>query len=135
MCLNKLIYKISNKIKLQIKNIATCTITCIYISFKKVQIYACIILFVLLVRFIFILHKLLSRFHKLIFLVMIIFILIVSLNYRSEILKNVIIQISKYCMRKCKLPVSFCQLQSMLLEGGTRIWYKFAKFKHAWDYG
>lgn len=44
MCLNKLNYKTSNEIKLQIKNVATCKNTSIYIPFKKVQIFACIIL-------------------------------------------------------------------------------------------
>lgn len=44
MCLNKLIDKTSNEIKLQIKNVATCKNTSIYIPFKKVQIFACIIL-------------------------------------------------------------------------------------------
>lgn len=43
MCLNKLIDKTSNEIKLQIKNVATCKNTSIYIPFKKVQIFACII--------------------------------------------------------------------------------------------
>lgn len=48
MCLNKLIDKTSNEIKLQIKNVATCKNTSIYIvPFKKVQIFACIILYVL----------------------------------------------------------------------------------------
>lgn len=36
MCLNKLIDKTSNEIKLQIKNVATCKNTSIYIPFKKV---------------------------------------------------------------------------------------------------
>lgn len=44
MCLNKLIDKTSNEIKLQIKNVATCKNTSIYIPFQKVQIFACIIL-------------------------------------------------------------------------------------------
>lgn len=44
MCLNKLNYKTSNEIKLQIKNVATCKNTSIYIPFQKVQIFACIIL-------------------------------------------------------------------------------------------
>lgn len=44
MCLNKLIDKTSNEIKLQIKSVATCKNTSIYIPFKKVQIFACIIL-------------------------------------------------------------------------------------------
>lgn len=44
MCLNKLIDKTSNEIKLQMKNVATCKNTSIYIPFKKVQIFACIIL-------------------------------------------------------------------------------------------
>lgn len=47
MCLNKLIDKTSNEIKLQIKNVATCKNTSIHIPFKKVQIFACIILYVL----------------------------------------------------------------------------------------
>lgn len=44
MCLNKLNDKTSNEIKLQIKNVATCKNTSIYIPFQKVQIFACIIL-------------------------------------------------------------------------------------------
>lgn len=48
MCLNKLNYNTANEIKLQIKNVATCKNTSIYIvPFKKVQIFACIILYVL----------------------------------------------------------------------------------------
>lgn len=47
MCLNKLIDKTSNEIKLQIKNVATCKNTSTHIPFKKVQIFACIILYVL----------------------------------------------------------------------------------------
>lgn len=47
MCLNKLNYKTSNEIKLQIKNVATCKNTSTHIPFKKVQIFACIILYVL----------------------------------------------------------------------------------------
>lgn len=44
MCLKKLNYNTANEIKLQIKNVATCKNTSIYIPFKKVQIFACIIL-------------------------------------------------------------------------------------------